>query len=115
MEHKGTPVAVLVETGEEQTLYGTQAHLSDNSLWHAIVPHEPCGITVAKDRTVDGAELTKIVNHLLSNGALRMIVALRSKEVEQSVKDELLERYPRHLLGAIPFLISTELNVAAAG
>ena len=46
---------------------------------------------------------------MLSNGALRMIVALRSKESEQRVKDELLERYPRHLLGAIPFLVSSEL------
>ncbi|MFT4580486.1 MAG: N-methylhydantoinase A [Gammaproteobacteria bacterium] len=109
VEHKGTPVAVLVEAGEEQTLYGGQAILSDNSLWQAMVPHAPCGITVSKNGTVDGAELTKIVNHMLSNGALRMIVALRSKEAEQSVKDELLERYPRHLLGAIPFLISTEL------
>ena len=109
VEHKGTPVAVLVESGEEENLYGAQAQLRDNELWQAMVPHTPSGITVSSNGDIDGDELTKIINTMLSNGALRMIVALRSKESEQRVKDELLERYPRHLLGAIPFLVSSEL------
>lgn len=109
VEHKGTPVAVLVEAGEEENLYGAKAQLANSSLWDAMVPHKPVGIKVAKDGSIDGGELTQLINALLSEGALRMIVALRSKRAEQNVKDELLERYPRHLLGAIPFLISSEL------
>ncbi len=109
VEHKGTPVALLVEAGEEGSLYGAQQELSDNSLWAAMVPHPPSGIRVADDGTIDGAELTAIINAMLSQGALRLIVALRSKHAERNVKEELLERYPRHLLGAIPFLVSNEL------
>jgi N-methylhydantoinase A len=109
VEHKGTPVAVLVEAGEEDSLYGARAELADNELWQAMVPHAPSGIEVAADGSIDGESLTRIINKMLSTGALRMIVALRSKAAEQSVKAELLERYPRHLLGAIPFLVSFEL------
>lgn len=109
VEHKGTPVAVLVEAGEEGSLYGAKDILSDNDLWSAMVPHPPAGIKVAADGSISGEELTKTINALLSKGALRLIVALRSKQAEQNVKAELLERYPRHLLGAIPFLVSSEL------
>ncbi len=109
VEHKGTPVAVLVEAGEEESLYGAASQLRDNALWRAMVPNRPAGIKVADDGGIDGGELTRIVNAMLSEGAFRMIVALRSKRAEQNVKAELLERYPRHLLGAIPFLVSSEL------
>lgn len=109
VEHKGTPVALLVEAGEESTLYGAHSLLSSNELWQAMVPHPPSGIRVGADGAIDGDELTKIINAMLSRGALRLIVALRSGVAEQNVKAELLERYPRHLLGAIPFLISSEL------
>jgi len=109
VEHKGTPVAVLVEAGEEESLYGAENQLMDNAFWRAMVPHRPAGITVGDDGGIDGGELTRIINAMLSEGALRLIVALRSKRAEQNVKAELLERYPRHLLGAIPFLVSSEL------
>ena len=49
------------------------------------------------------------VNQLLAKGALRLVVALRSEVAEQNIKQLLLDRYPRHLLGAIPFLVSSEL------
>jgi len=109
VEHKGTPVAVLVEAGEETNLYGARGELESNALWQAMVPHTPQGIEVGADGAIDSDALTKIINTMLSEGALRLIVALRSKTAEQNVKAELLERYPRHLLGAIPFLVSSEL------
>lgn len=109
VEHKGTPVAVLVEAGEEQTLYGAKERLGGNELWQAMVPEPPAGIHVTGDGDINADDLLRTINTLLANGALRLIVALRSKTAEQNVKAELLERYPRHLLGAIPFLISSEL------
>lgn len=109
VEHKGTPVALLVEAGEENNLYGAHSLLSGNALWQAMVPRAPSGIRVGADGTIDGEELTQIINAMLSQGALRLLVALRSEAAEQHVKAELLERYPRHLLGAIPFLVSSEL------
>ncbi len=109
VEHKGTPVAVLVDAGEESSVYGAVKLLGGSSLWQAMVPLDPAGIAVGRDGAIDAEELTRIINGLLARGALRLVVALSSKAAEQNVKQTLLDRYPRHLLGAIPFLISSEL------
>ncbi|MCA8966409.1 MAG: hydantoinase/oxoprolinase family protein [Planctomycetes bacterium] len=109
VEHKGTPVALLVDKGAEKSVYGAVERLGNNALWQAMVPLVPAGIIVADDGSVDANELTRLINHLLAQGALRLVVALSSNTAEQNVKSLLLDRYPRHLLGAIPFLISSEL------
>ncbi|MSR14204.1 MAG: hydantoinase/oxoprolinase family protein [Gammaproteobacteria bacterium] len=107
VEHKGTPVALMVEVGEEDKLYG--AVVADSGLWQAMVPQRPVALKVAAGGAIDAEELTKTINQLLSIGTQRLVVCLRTAAAEQNVKDALLDRYPRHLLGAIPFLISTEL------
>ena len=109
VEHKGTAVALLVEAGQEVSIYGATARLAGNALWAAMVPQAPVGIKVAADGAIDPNELTTIINRLLAGGALRLVVALGSEAAEQNIKAALLDRYPRHLLGAIPFLISSEL------
>ncbi len=109
VEHKGTPVALLVEAGEETQVYGALAEFGVSELWQAMVPHRPSGIAVTATGSIDDHELTRTINQLLSVGAQRLVVCLRTAAAEQSVKAALLDRYPRHLLGAIPFLISTEL------
>ncbi len=109
VEHKGTPVALLVDAGEEQNVYGAIARVADNALWEAMVPQAPIGINVTEAGDIDATELTTIINTLLAQGALRLVVALSSDVAEQNVKAALLDRYPRHLLGAIPFLVSSEL------
>lgn len=109
VERKGQPVAVLVDAGQEGTVYGALERLGDNDLWRAMVPHAPVGIKVGRHGEIDAAELTGIMNRLLAAGALRLVVALSSASAEQNVKAQLLDRYPRHLLGAIPFLLSSEL------
>lgn len=109
VEHKGTPVALLVDAGQERAVYGAVATLGDNDLWQAMVPEAPVGIQVGQDGAIDAGELTSIINQMLAQGALRLVVALSSEVAEQNIKSALLDRYPRHLLGAIPFLISSEL------
>lgn len=108
VEHKGTPVALLVDAGSEDLFFGTEG-IAASGLWRAMVPSRPSGIAVAADDSIDADELTRTVNRLLSQGAQRLVVCLRSAAAEQHVKSSLLNRYPRHLLGAIPFLISSEL------
>ena len=109
VERKGTPVALLVEKGEEGSVYGLATALQGDSLWTSMVPIAPVGITIRPGAAIDSAELTAAVNDLLAKGAQRLVVALRSAEAEARVKEELLDRYPRHLLGAVPFLLSHEL------
>lgn len=109
VERKGTPVALLVEQGEETSVYGVAEALRGDGLWAAMVPIAPAGIAVDADGGIDDQALTRVVNDLLARGAQRLVVALRSEAAEARVKDILLDRYPRHLLGAVPFLLSHEL------
>jgi N-methylhydantoinase A/oxoprolinase/acetone carboxylase beta subunit len=108
VERKGTPLALLVDSGAEADVYGV-ADLVDASLWQAMVPHPPVGITVGADGTVDVERFTTAINALLATNTSRIVIALRSAQAEQAIKNLLLERYPRHLLGAIPFTLSHEL------
>jgi N-methylhydantoinase A/oxoprolinase/acetone carboxylase beta subunit len=110
VERKGQPVALIVEAGEEDGVYGAARQSGSNSLWSAMVPLKPSGIHVDAKGDVDASELLEVVAQILQNGGQRIVVALRSEASEQAVKDILLERYPRHLLGAVPFLISSELD-----
>ena len=107
VEHKGSPVGVLVLAGEEERLYGA-ARLSGTGLWAAMVPSPVAGLRFAGG-AVDAAGLMASVSQLISQGVSRIVVALPEPAQEQLVKDEVLERYPRHLLGAIPVLFSHEL------
>ena len=75
VEHKGTAVALLVDAGQEQSVYGAISSLGDNSLWNAMVPQAPVGIKVGKDGAIDAGELTSIINQLLAQGALRRNVS----------------------------------------
>ncbi len=108
VEHKGSPVGVMVLAGEAQSLYGSGASLGDSGLWQAMVPGTPVVLSIA-DGKVDEAELMEGFTTLISHGVSRVVVALPSPEDEALVKDVVLERYPRHLLGALPVLFSHEL------
>lgn len=107
VEHKGSPVGVLVLAGEEERLYGA-ARLAGTGLWAAMVPSPVAGLRFAGG-AVDAPGLMASVSQLISQGVSRIVVALPEPAQEQLVKDEVLERYPRHLLGAIPVLFSHEL------
>src|SRR5699024_12253455 len=53
------------------------------------------------------------VNQLISQGANRIVISLNEPnlvEHENKVKNIILRKYPRHLLGAVPILISHELS-----
>lgn len=108
VERTGTPVALLVDAGAEDDVYGVP-ELVDAQLWRALVPHRPVGIAVGADGTVDLDAFTAAVNALLATNAARIVLGLRSAQAERTLKNLLLERYPRHLLGAIPFTVSHEL------
>ena len=108
VEHKGSPVGVMVAEGEEKSLYGSANTLGQSGLWQAMVPSAPVALNI-KAGKVDEASLMASFTTLISHGVSRVVVALPSPEDEALVKDVVLERYPRHLLGAIPVLFSHEL------
>lgn len=108
VEHKGAPVGLVVEAGQETELYGAGANLAKTTLWRAMVSGDPAGLSFAGG-ILDELELIDRFNGMISHGVSRIVVALTTPELEQQVKDAVLERYPRHLLGAIPVLFSHEL------
>lgn len=108
VERKGTPAALVVEAGAEKDAYGARAAI-EGGLWDSLVQGEPVGLKVGKDGAIDPKELTAQINAALAGGAQRLVIAMRSEANERAIKALLLEKYPRHLLGAIPFLLSYEL------
>ncbi len=108
VEHKGMPVGLIVESGEESHLYGAGAGLGQTALWRAMVPNPPVGLGFAAGK-LDELELIDRFNRMIAQGVSRIVVALANPGLERQVKDAVLERYPRHLLGAIPVLFSHEL------
>ncbi|MGK2914803.1 MAG: hydantoinase/oxoprolinase family protein [Porticoccaceae bacterium] len=108
VEHKGVPVGLVVESGQEAALYGAGSRLTATALWPAMVPNPPTGLSFAGGK-LDELELIDRFNRMISHGVSRIVVALTTPDLEREVKDAVLERYPRHLLGAIPVLFSHEL------
>ncbi|HZE48144.1 MAG TPA: hydantoinase/oxoprolinase family protein [Jatrophihabitantaceae bacterium] len=95
-----TLVEALAATSEEEDLLG--ALVGDR---HAVID-----VTAADDEL--GAQLVERVNQLATLGAGRLVVAIGGPdgaEQERRVKRQLLQLYPRQLLGAIPLLFSWEL------
>jgi len=108
VERTGAPLALLVDAGAEDDVYGISA-VVEADLWQAMVPHRPVGIDVGADGSIDLDTFTQAINAILATNADRIVIALRSGAAERAIKNLLLERYPRHLLGAIPFTLSHDL------
>lgn len=108
VERVGPPLGLVVRTGwKEQSLVGDEI---ERELLRALVGPRVATI----DGATDGMETSLInaVNRLGSEGAAYLVVSLDGPEGpadEQRVKEALLRRFPRHLLGAIPVLFSHEL------
>lgn len=64
-------------------------------------------------RGVDRAQILAATEELLHDGAERLVVSLSGEyalQLEQEVKRVLLAEYPRHILGALPMLFSSEVT-----
>lgn len=97
---EGTDTSVLIDSDSKSEMFETMVN-------NRIAEINP---------DLEGEELeTNIVmtiNSLLSQGTNRLVISLSGNslvEDEQKVKNIILRKYPRHLLGAIPMLFSHEL------
>ncbi len=109
VERKGVPSALIVEVGAERDVYGARHAIEEDGLWGSLVQGQPVGLAVGKDGSISPSELTATVNEVLAGGAQRLVIAMQTEAAERAIKALLLEKYPRHLLGAVPFLLSYEL------
>jgi N-methylhydantoinase A len=97
---KGTDPSFLLESKEEKEMF------------EAMVDDRFVGIDLNGERSELEGRIVEVVNQLLSQGANRLVISLSEPnlvEDEIKIKNIILRKYPRHLLGAVPVLFSHEL------
>lgn len=108
IERKGPRIGLLVDARE---LEAVRRHAASGLLGDILTPPESW-IRGLEDQggSLDRERVLKTVEDLLAVGAERLVVALSSREHEAEVKRIVLGEYPRHILGALPILFSSELT-----
>lgn len=110
IERKGPRIGLVVRESDLSLFHS----LDENSLLGCILaPAETTvrGISV-KGTGADKESILKAVEDLLNEGAERLVISIsgESEELERLLKLIIFKEYPRHILGALPVLFSTELT-----
>src|SRR5699024_5691373 len=98
---KGQEVSNILESPDEKEMFNI---LVDNRVKY---------IDINYDTGDPESELVDSINALLALGSNQIVVSLSEPnltEDERKIKNLILRRYPRHLLGAVPVLFSSELT-----
>lgn len=108
VQRKGPRIGLL--TDEDAT--ASDAMNAAPALFEAFIGDR---IRVLSDAAAEGenAELVMAVSRLVSAGASRIVIAFSGAEAaarEKAAKRIIYRAFPRHLLGAVPLLFSTELT-----
>ncbi len=116
LTRSGPRLGLLVSAGAEKDLYGAAA---GDSIRQFVPPGATAGIEEEVDPggevrlEPDREEVARAVRGLLELGARLLVVSLRGASAnpanERAVKRIIDESYPRHYLGALPVLLSTQI------
>ena len=120
IQRNGPKLGVLVTSGYENTLYAASA--ADHPVLGFLVPVEmvvgirgevgPAGGVAAE---IEPEQVKGALKELLERGARMIVVSLkgayRNPAQERQVKEVILSQYPRHYLGSVPVLLSSEITV----
>lgn len=114
VERKGPMLGLVLARGMDVTAMSPTP--DERSLFDALVGERVQTIDPNADDEALSLAITKAVNDLVSSGASRLVISLSGKdlaEAELRVRRALNRSFPRHLLGAVPVLLSSELSDAA--
>lgn len=116
LTRSGPRLGLLVSAGAEEDLYGAAA---GGAIHQFIAPGATAGIEeeVGPEGEVrvepDPEQVARAVRGLLELGARLLVVSLRGAAAnpanERAVKHIIDQSYPRHYLGALPVLLSTQI------
>lgn len=120
IQRNGPKLGVLVTSGYENTLYAAPA--VDHPVLGFLVPPEMVlGVRGELDSEgkvrveVDTEEVKRALKELLERGARMIVVSLKGAHLnpapERRIKEVILSQYPRHYLGSVPVLLSSEITV----
>lgn len=117
IERRGPRLGLIVTKGYEGSLYsqnvpsGLDVFVSSDMVLGIDEQVNDHGTVV---KPVDESEVRKAVNLLLDRGARTVAVSLHgafyNPSNEQAVKKVVNDEYPKHYLGAIPVLLSSEIS-----
>lgn len=97
---KGTIISSFTNSDEKQKMFTTMVD-------GRVVEIDPNKTTEKLE-----ADIVEAVNKLLSEGVNRLVISFSGESIvedEVKVKNLILRKYPRHLLGAIPMIFSHEV------
>jgi N-methylhydantoinase A len=124
LTRSGPKLGLLVTAADRQSLYGLAGTADEARIAQFIEPDMITGIgeqvTPAGEVLLSpsAGEVVAAVRDLLERGARLLVVCLRNSAVnpanEMAVGRIIDDSYPRHYLGAVPTLLSTDVSVAAA-
>jgi N-methylhydantoinase A/oxoprolinase/acetone carboxylase beta subunit len=114
VERKGPMLGLILARGMDVTSMNPTP--DEKSLFDALVGERVQFIDMKMDDAALSFAVTKAVNDLVSNGASRLVVSLSGAglvDAELRLRRALSRSFPRHLLGAVPVLLSSELSDVA--
>jgi len=119
VQRAGAPVGLIVTAGQEKALYGSPqdaARLTEFIDADAVRGvAEAIGSDGTVEAAVDPAGLDAAVRELLERGVQLVVVSLagahRNPANEHAAKAMIEASYPRHYLGAIPLLLSSQISL----
>ncbi len=117
LTHTGPRLGLIVTAGAQEDLYGA----ADGDAIHEFIPVD--GVAEIDEETrpdgevgqePDPEQLATVVRDLLERGARLLVVSLRNASAnpanERAVQRIIDDSYPRHYLGALPVLLSTQVG-----
>ncbi len=118
IQRTGPSLGVLVSEGHEADLYGEAAEGSayDWLLSRSLVLGVPVviGDTGEIEGEIDQDQVRKKIIELLEEGARGLVVGIKGSHknhaAESQIRDIVRNEFPRHFLGSLPTLVSSEVS-----
>ncbi len=107
VERRGPMIGILTtmpDLAEAMATTPAQRKLLDD-----LVSERVFTIDTDADEAAIDFEVVQLVNRLTTLGAARVVVTGRTPEEEHRLRQVLLRKFPRHLLGSIPLIYSWDL------
>lgn len=108
VEGKGPKIGLI--TDDEKLLTELRNGADAEELFEKLIGDRVGLLSGDGDLEELGQELVFQINALTTAGAERLVVAAQAPEHEQIYKRAMLQNFPRHLLGSVPVLFSTEFD-----
>ncbi|MCM3766221.1 hydantoinase/oxoprolinase family protein [Neobacillus niacini] len=111
VQKKGPRLGLIVS--EEIDIISIAENREEQDMFAAMVNNRYVHVNPIQEESILEKSVVQAVNELLSLGANRLVVSMSGQDLiaaERKIRKIILQKYPRHLLGAIPVLFSHEMT-----